>query len=65
MKLWAITAQRLTKDGEWTGNTQVPTFYLHPAVQGIVSIGGAVAVAEDILGPDGRVLLAIEVEVDG
>lgn len=56
--LWAVTATRQAPtDGDWecTGE-QLPTFYLDPVVQGIMSKDHAVAVAHDVVGsPAGMV----------
>lgn len=48
----AITAQRATRRGDYTGSEQVPTFYLDENVQGIVSEDHAKRIAADIIGPD-------------
>lgn len=61
--MFAIGAQRHTKDGQWTGSQQVPTFYLHPNVQGLLTEEDAVRVAQRILGPD-HTVTAVRVRVD-
>lgn len=50
MYMFAITAtySHKTADG-YTGTRQIPTFYLHPNVQGVLNTGHAVRVARDIL----------------
>lgn len=61
VKLWAITAQvEVHRPAEgypngWTSSRQVPTFYLDPLVQGILTEAGAVKIAEDILSTAGAV----------
>lgn len=47
--MYAITATRTHTSEGWTSTSQVPTFYLHENVQGIVDIGHAVWIANDIL----------------
>lgn len=47
---YCIVAQiERTNDG-WTRSTQVPTFYLHAAVQGIVDANHACRIAADVVG---------------
>lgn len=47
--MYAITATVETRDREWTGSKQIPTFYLDERVQGIVNEEHAVRIAFDIL----------------
>lgn len=52
VRLWAVQAQveRTAPGGfGWSTSTQVPTFYLDPAVQGITDEAGALRVAGEIL----------------
>ena len=49
--MYAITAQLLTSDGDYTGSKQIPTFYLDERVQGIVSEEHARRIAWSILDP--------------
>lgn len=52
--MYAIhAAVETTGPDGFTGTRQVPTFYLHPSVQGILSEDQAVRIALDILGFDG------------
>ena len=50
---WAITAQIITHDGSFSGSRQIPLFYLHTNVQGIVSHDHAVRIAKRIINPLG------------
>ena len=52
--IYCIQATRTTTttDG-YTRTTQIPTFYLHGAVQGIVSEQHAESIARDMLAGDG------------
>lgn len=59
-KLWVIQAQavlekdgRWTKDDGWTSSTGVPTFYLDPDMQGILTAEHACRVAMKIINPFG------------
>lgn len=61
-RLWQVTAQVEVRQppsrgwvNGWNLSRQVPTFYLDPSVQGIISEAGAVKVAEDILSSAGPV----------
>lgn len=47
--MYGVTATVETRDGEYTGMRQIPTFFLDEDVQGIVSEEGAVKVALNIL----------------
>lgn len=51
MKLWQIQAQQtyITPDG-WVTTHQIPTFYLHPDVQGITDKQHAAQIAMEIIG---------------
>lgn len=50
VRLWAVTAQvSPLRDDGFSGSRQVPTFYLDPAVQGILSEQGAQDVARQVL----------------
>lgn len=50
---YAITAQVITHVGDYSGSRQVPLFYLHSDVQGILSTEHAVTVAKSIINPLG------------
>lgn len=52
---YAITAQVITHDGSYSGSRQVPLFYLHPDVQGIVSTQQAETIAKSIINPLGLI----------
>lgn len=47
--MWSIQATVTTEVDGWKVTRQVPTFYLNPRVQGIVSQDHAVSIARDIL----------------
>jgi len=46
-----------------TKSTQVPTFYLHPNVQGIVDIGHAERIAKDVVNPSHDPNVEVQVSV--
>jgi len=55
MSLWAVSArvarmQGYPEDAIWH---DLPTFYLDDAVQGFVTLEGALKVAEDVIDPHG------------
>jgi hypothetical protein len=50
-KLWVIQANVVRTDGQWTSSTGVPTFYLDPDIQGILTAEHACRVAMGILDP--------------
>ena len=52
---YAVTAQIITHDGDYSGSRQVPLFYLHSDVQGIKDIPHAKSIAESILNPLGLI----------
>jgi len=53
-KLWLIQAQAVhERDDSWTGSTGVPTFYLDPDIQGILTAEHACRVAMKIINPFG------------
>ncbi|QIN94561.1 hypothetical protein PP460_gp015 [Streptomyces phage Muntaha] len=47
--MWAIAANIEMASGEYRVAKQLPTFYLHPNVQGTLTRDSAVRVAADIL----------------
>lgn len=50
MKLYAVQAHVAWSNSDGTsGSRQLPTFYLHPAVQGILSAEHAALVAGDLI----------------
>lgn len=49
--MYAISASVTNVRDGWTGTEHLPMFYLHPVVQGIVSVEHAERVARDLLGP--------------
>lgn len=55
MTYYAITAQVITHNGDYSGSRQVPLFYLHPDVQGIVSTEQAETIAKSIINPLGLI----------
>jgi hypothetical protein len=66
--MFAITASvERTVDG-WSSSRQLPTFYLHPAVQGILSEEQAARVArtflEETRGESGAIFHVTAVRVD-
>lgn len=66
MKLYAIQAT-ITREleGGWQSTRQLPTFYLNPRVQGILSPARAVEIARDLIDPFGQYDTSITaVEVD-
>lgn len=50
-KMYAVQGQIETEREGWTGSRQLPTFYLHPSVQGITSTEHAERIARDLLTP--------------
>lgn len=69
IQLYAITARVCTVSDapgtKWESVREVPTFYLHPNVQGIVSTDHAERIATEILGDrGGRVVYVSAVLVD-
>ena len=60
--LYAITAQVHSRQGEWTGSRQIPTFYLDSSVQGITSPDHALVIATMILDPFGQHSLSVHAE---
>lgn len=63
MTLWQVVAQQETRQGEWSGSEQVPTFYVDTH-----TLTGAVRKAVDVLwdgrNPSGPLHLTL-LEVDG
>lgn len=51
MRMWAVQAniEHRGPGGGWSGSRQLPTFYLHPSVQGTLTEGQAVEVARDLI----------------
>ena len=48
-KMWAVNATIRRRVDGWDVSRQVPIFYLHPTVQGIVSADQAERIARDVL----------------
>lgn len=66
MKLYAIQAT-ITRElkGGWQSTRSLPTFYLHPRVQGITGPDHAAKIARDIVDPlDQHDVSVTAVEVD-
>lgn len=67
IQMYAINAVTESRNGEWTGTRQSPTFYLHPSVQGIVSEDHAARIVRhwlDDLGLTVANVTAVRVDVD-
>ena len=52
---YAVTAQIITHDGDYSGSRQVPLFYLHSDVQGILTAEQAQEVAKRVINPLGTI----------
>lgn len=54
--MYAITATVFSADKvrKWEHSRSIPTFFLDPNVQGIVSEAHAITIAEDIINPFGH-----------
>lgn len=61
--MYAVTATITRQKGEWQSTRQIPTFYLDPNVQGIVSDDHAARIVQDIINPYGDPDTAIAVKV--
>lgn len=60
--MYAVTASiRFDVKGGWEGVKHLPTFYLHPNVQGILNEDQAVKVARSILDPFDRYIGRINI----
>ena len=50
MRMWAVQARIEHRSPEgWEGSRKLPTFYLHPSVQGTLTAEQATKVARDIV----------------
>ena len=67
-RYWAVSAavERYKDDGEWIATRQVPTFYLHPWVQGTLTEDQAKHVAQKVVDPfdDARAVHITVTKVD-
>lgn len=62
---YVVTAVRVTWELDehgraWTKTKQLPTFFLHSAVQGIVDKGHAEKIARDILAGQGHINVSVD-----
>lgn len=60
--LWCVSATVSHTHGGWHSARQVPTFYLHPDVQGITSEKHAKSIARDVLETAGADVCFVRVE---
>lgn len=67
-KMYQITARLVWKEGEWSTSLGVPTFFLDPDIQGIVSEDHACRIAKGVIDAmckaEKAVIDAVLVDVD-